>query len=173
MRSRLLKIVQVFTNHIVLNSVEDITSFHNDIHDTLWKPNRYTIVMGDFNAQIGKRTNPMETATGKCGLELRNERGDTMVEWATPGKYKIMNTVFQKKAGRRWMWKRTNGVTEIEIDYILTNRPDIVTDVTVISLVNIGSDHRLVMNNIKLDVEVEKKKMMTKRPPRVDATWIE
>ena len=30
--------------------------------------------MGDFNAQIGKRTNPMETASGKFGLGLRNER---------------------------------------------------------------------------------------------------
>ena len=41
----------------------------------------------------------METAMGKCGLELRNERDDTMVEWATSRKYKIMNTIFQKKAG--------------------------------------------------------------------------
>ena len=63
------------------------------------------IVMGDFSAQVGKRTHPMETATGKFVLELRNERSDTLVEWATPRKYKIMNTMFQKKAGRRWTWK--------------------------------------------------------------------
>ena len=74
--------------------------------------------------------------------------------------------MFQKKAGRRWKWKSLNGETKIETDYILTNRPDIVTDVTVIDQVNIGSDH------IKLDVEVERKKWMTKGPPRVDATRI-
>ena len=34
------------------------------------------IVMGDFNAQIRKRTYPMETPTAKFGFELRNERGD-------------------------------------------------------------------------------------------------
>ena len=100
--------------------------------------------MGDFSAQIGNRTDPMETATGKYGLELRNERGGTL---ATSRKYKIMNTMFQKKSG----WKRRNGVTKTEIDYILTNRPDIVRDVT-----------------IKLNVEVERKTVMTKRPPRVD-----
>ena len=55
-------------------------SLYNDMDDTLGKPNLYTTVMGDLNAQIGKRTNPMETATGKFGLELRNERGDTLVE---------------------------------------------------------------------------------------------
>ena len=59
--------------------------------------------------------------------------------------------------GRRWAWKIPNGVTKTEIDYILTNRPDIITDVTVINQVNIGSDHRLVMSNIKLDVEVGSK----------------
>ena len=132
-------------------SEEDINSFYNDIDETLGKPNHYR--MGDFNAQIGKRTNPMETATGKFGLELRNE----LVEWATSIKHKIRNIVFQRKAGRRWAWKTPNGVTKPEIDYILTNRPDIVTDVTLINQVNIGSDHRLVMSNNKLDVEVERK----------------
>ena len=46
-----------------------------------------------------------------------------------------------------------NGEKKTEIDYILTNRPDIVTDVTVINQVNIGSDHRLIMSHINLDVE--------------------
>ena len=112
--------------------------------------------MGDFKAQIGKRTNPMETATSKFGLDLRNDRGDTLVEWVTSRKYKIINTMFQKKARRRWTWKSPNGVTKTEIDYILTNRPHIVTDRTVINQVNIRSDHILIMSNIKLDVEVER-----------------
>ena len=75
-----------------------------------------------------------------------------------------MNTLFQKKAGV--------GVTKTEIDYVLTNRSDIVTDVTVINQVNIGINHRLAMSNIKLVAEVERKTLMTKRPPIVDATRI-
>ena len=54
-------------------SEEDMNSFYNDV-DTLGKPNHYTMVIGDFNAQIWNRTNPMETATGTFGVELRNER---------------------------------------------------------------------------------------------------
>ena len=76
--------------------------------------------------------------------------------------------MFQKKAGR----KSPNGVMKAETDYILTNRPDIVTEVTVINQVNIGSDHRLVMSNIKLDVEVERQTLMTKGPATADATQI-
>ena len=44
---------------------EDITNFYTDVDETLGKPNHYTVVMGYFNAQIGKRTNPMVTATDK------------------------------------------------------------------------------------------------------------
>ena len=116
-----LKIVQV---HAPMTSYleEDINSFYNDVGETLGRPKHYMIMMGDFNAQIGKRTNPMEM--GKFGIELRNERGDTLVEWTTSRKYKILNTMFQKKAERR-TWKSPNSVAKAEIDYILTNGPDI------------------------------------------------
>ena len=73
-RYKLIKIVQVYAP-TTSYSEEDINSFYNDVYETLG--------MADFNAQIGNRTNPIEAATGKFGLELRNERGDTLVEWAT------------------------------------------------------------------------------------------
>ena len=147
-----LKIVQVYAP-TTSYSEEDINSFNNDVGETLGKPNHYTTVMGDFNAQIRKRTNPMETATDTIGFELRNERGGILVEWATSRKYKIMNTTFQKKAGRRW--KSPNGATKTETDYLIY-RLDIVKDVTVINQVNIGSEHRMPMSNIKLDVEIDR-----------------
>ena len=58
---------------------EDINKFYNVVDETSGKPNHYTIVMLDVSSQIGKRTNPKETATGKFGYGLRNERGDTFV----------------------------------------------------------------------------------------------
>ena len=52
--------------------------------------------MGDFNAKVGRQTNTSERATGCFGLGQRNERGDTLVEWATSKNFKIMNTQFQQ-----------------------------------------------------------------------------
>ncbi len=57
------------------------------------------MVKVDLNAHERKRTNPIETATGKCGLGKKNVRGDTLEEWATAIKYKIMNTMFQMVQG--------------------------------------------------------------------------
>ena len=45
-----------------------------------------------------------------------------------------MNTQFQKKAGRKWTWRSPDGNTKNEIDYIMTDKPSMVTDVTVINL---------------------------------------
>ena len=80
-----LKIVQVYaptTSH----SDEETYNYYNTIGK----------VMGDFNATIGGQTNTAERATGCFGLGQRNERGDTLVEWATSKNVKIMNTLYEK-----------------------------------------------------------------------------
>ena len=93
-----------------------------------WKSKH--IVMGDLNSKVGGQTNTSERETGCFGLGQRNERGDTLVEWATSKNLKIMNTQFQKKAGRRWTWRSPDGNTINEIDYIMTDKLSMVTDVS-------------------------------------------
>ena len=80
--------------------------------------------------------------------------------------------MFQKKAGRKWTWKSPNGVAKTEIDYILKTRPYIGIEVTVVNQVNTGSDHRMVISNIKLNVQVEREETITKRPSGIDAKQI-
>ncbi len=125
--------------------------------------------MGDFNAKVGGQTNTSARATGSFGLGQRNERGDALAEWATSRNFKIMNTPFQKKAGRRWTWRSPDGNTINEIDYIMTDKPSMVTDVTVMNRVNIGSDHSMVMGSITLNTRAERRKLLNKNTrTRVD-----
>ena len=65
-----------------------------------------------------------------------------------------------------------NGVKNTELDYILINRPFIVTYITVTNQVNIGSDNSMVMSNINSGRRNGKEKLMTKRPQTVDAKQI-
>ncbi len=84
-----------------------------------------------------------------------------------------MNTQFQKKAGRRWTWRSPDGNTKNEIDYIMTDKPSMVTDVTVLNRVNIGSDHRMVMGYITLNTRAERRKLLIKNTrTRVDTQMI-
>ena len=103
----------------------------------------------------------------------RNERGDTLVELAISQSFKIMDTPFQKKAGRRWTWRSPDGHTKNEIDYIMTDQPSMVTDVTVINRNNIGIDHMMVMGSITLNTRAERRKLLNKNTrKRVDTQMI-
>ena len=80
-----------------------------------------------------------------------------------------MNTLFQKKIERRWTWRSRDGKTKNEIDYIMTDKPNMITGVRVINRINIGSNHRTLMSNIILDTKAERTKLLRKKkPPNVD-----
>ena len=84
-----------------------------------------------------------------------------------------MNTQFQKKAGRRWTWRSPDGNTKNEIDYIMTDKPSMIIDVTVINRVNIGSDHRMEMGSITLNTRAERRNLLIKNTrKRVDTHMI-
>ena len=84
-----------------------------------------------------------------------------------------MNTRFQKKAGRRWTWRIPGGRAKNEIDYIMSDRPSMVTDVTVINRINIGSDYGMVMGSVTLNTRAERRNLLNKNTrKRVDTQMI-
>ena len=84
-----------------------------------------------------------------------------------------MNTQFQKKSGRRWTWRSPDGNTKNEIDYIMTDKPSMFFEVTVINRVNIGSDHSMVIGSITLNTRAERMKLLNRNTrTRVDTQMI-
>ena len=66
-----------------------------------------------------------------------------------------------------------DGHTKNEINYIMTDKPSMVTDVTVIHRINIGSDHRMEMGSVTLNTKAEKRKLLNKNTrTRVDTQMI-
>ena len=79
----------------------------------------------------------------------------------------------QKKVGRRWTWRSPDGNTKNEIDYIISDKPSMVTDVTVKNRINIGGDHSVVMGSITLNTRAERRKLLNKNTrTRVDTQMI-
>ena len=156
-----LKIVQVYAPTIS-QSHEETDNVCNTIDKILEKQAHCAIVTGEFNTRVGGQTNTSERAKGCFGLGQRNERGDTLVEWATSNNLKITNTQFQKKAGKRWTWRSPDGNTKNEIDYIMTDKLSMVTDVTVFNRINIGNDHMIVMGSVMLNTRAERRKLLNK-----------
>ena len=157
-----LKIIQIYAP-TAISSEEDIETFYDDVKKILdTEKTHYTMVMGDFNAKVGK-AKVGETSMGKFGIGERNERGDKLINFAETYGLKIANTFFQKREGRKWTWKSPDGKTKNEIDFIMTDKIDNIKDVTVINKVDIGSDHRMVACRTKFNFRLERNKMILKK----------
>ena len=161
-----VKVIQVYAPTSTHDD-EEVERFYEDVENAMKRnKTQFTFVIGDFNAKVGQKRSG-ETAVGNFGIGNRNDRGDLLVEFAERNQLKIMNTFFQKKANRKWTWKGPNGITKNEIDFILTNRSDIVKDVTVLNKVNVGSDHRMVRSRLGLNLRVERNKLVRNTRPNL------
>ena len=64
-------------------------------------------------------------------------------------------------------------VVHSSINYIMTDKPSMVTNMTVINCINIGSDHMMVMGSITLNTRAERRKLLKKNTrTRVDTEMI-
>ena len=131
---------------------------------------KYRIVMGDFNAKIGKRQAGEESLVGKHGIGVRNKRGEMLLEFASQQKLVVANTFFKKKESRYWTWESPNGKTRNQIDFILSSQRGILRNCEVITKVDIGSDHRMVRAKIVLNKKLARLNFINnKRKSKLDA----
>ena len=79
-----------------------------------------------------------------------------------------MNKFFKKRLHRRWTWISPNGVTRNEIYYILTDKPQTFTDVSVINSFNTGSDHRITRGSMTINTRQERARHI-RRPSKSNA----
>ena len=75
--------------------------FYSKVPEAFDKINsKYVIIMmGDWNAKIGGNN-----YIGKCGLGMRNERGDRLVDFCASNNLVITNTTFKHHPRRLYTW---------------------------------------------------------------------
>ena len=148
---------------------EIIEDFYNDVDGILRELDKQdiTIVMGDFNAKIGKRCS--SDLVGPYGLGDRNDRGDRLSVFAQEYQLAIMNTFFKLPPRRLYTWKSPmdtpNHVIRNQIDYILINRRfrNCITSTKTYPSADIGSDHNPLVAEVRLKLKrVNKRTLNTK-----------
>lgn len=128
---------------------KDIQTFYRDLRLALKESGRDTIVMGDFNAQVGMPNADDKEVMGPWGYGKRSPRGNVLIEFCCEQRLYITNTHYKKKLKRKWTWLHPNGVTRNEIDYILSRNKAIIENVDIIPT-TYASDHRLVRASLPL-----------------------
>jgi hypothetical protein len=163
-----IKIIQVYapTSAYSDEVVEDMYEEINELMDAI--VTQHTVVLGDFNAKIGRRKIVENSIMGPYGTGERNERGDRLIEFATSRQLYIANSKFQKKESRKWTWRSPDGTTKNEIDFIMTSKESTIENLTVLNRVNTGSDHRLVRARFNFKTSIDRAKLVKSQTPKID-----
>ncbi|KAL0852521.1 hypothetical protein ABMA27_017001 [Loxostege sticticalis] len=160
-----LKVIQVYAPTSKYPD-EDVETMYEDISRAIHSSRtHFTVVMGDFNAKLGKRSDN-ELKVGQFGYGERNARGQLLAGFMEKEGLFMMNSFFRKPKQRKWTWLHPNGVIKNEIDFILSTKRHIFNDVSVINAVKTGSDHRMVRGTLNLRIKLERCRLMksTLRP---------
>ena len=161
-----ITIIQVYA--VTSNAGEaEVERFYEDLQDLLeLTPKKEVLfIIEDWNAKVGSQ----ETAgvTGKFGLGIRNEAGQSLIEFCQENALVIANTLFQQHKRRHYTWTSPDGQHRNQIDYILCRqrwRSSIQSAKTRLGA-DCGSDHELLIAKFRLKL---KKVEKITRPFRYD-----
>ena len=100
----------------------EVEWFYEDLPDLLeLTPKKDVLfIIGDWNAKVGGQETP--GVTGKCGLGIRNEAGQRLIEFCKENALVITNTLFQQDKRRLYTRISPDGQHRNQIDYILCSQ---------------------------------------------------
>ena len=81
-----------------------------------------TIVMGDFNAQIGSDNTSYEEVMAKHGLGEMNENGELFADLCALNQLVIGGSVFPHKTAHKATWVSPDHTTENQIDHVCISK---------------------------------------------------
>ena len=104
------------------------------------------IVLGDFNAKIGRQPEYRQITGAHSLHELSNDNGQRTIELAASLNMVVASTRFPRKDIHKWTWTSPDGVTRNQIDHVLINNRYLscLSHVRSYRGANCDSDHFLV-----------------------------
>ena len=163
-----LKVIQVYAPTSA-HPDDEVETMYEDISKAMHgSKTHFTVVMGDFNAKLGKRDGD-ELQVGQFRVGHRNRRGHQLASFMEKEGLYMMNSFFRKREHRKWTWQSPDGATRNEIDFIMSTKKQMFNDVSVINSVKTGSDHRMVRGTLNINIKLERYRLMksTLRPAQI------
>ena len=126
-------------------------------------------IIGDWNAKVESQETP--GVTGKFGLGVQNEAGQTLIEFCQENTLVIANTLFQQHKRRLYTWTSSDDQYQNQTDYILCSQRwrSSIQSAKTRPGADCGTDHELLIAKFRLKL---KKVGKTTRPFRYDLNQI-
>lgn len=142
-------------------------AFYSQLDQTLARVPKQDIVilMGDFNAKVGNRNEDIEHIIGKQGLGVMNENGKLLVDFCGAHNLRIRRTLFPHKDCHKVTWVSPNGRNQNQIDHICISSKwsKALLDVRNKRGADVGSDHHLLIGELRLYFKITAKKIKNVR----------
>lgn len=116
------------------------------------------VSMGDWNAKVGRQMPGEGGIVGTHALVAeRNDNGERFVASCTANNMAIVTTQFKQKEVHKYTWTSPDGRTRNQIDYITVNGKfrSSIYNARAYRGADIGSDHNIVICNMKLSKTVK------------------
>ena len=134
-------------------NAENVEQFYSKLSDVcdITPRNDALILLGDFNAKIGKEHSNKRTAGRYTLHDITSENGEKLVQLAIAHNLEISSTKFQHTRIHKGTWKAPGQDICNQIDHVLINkrRAAKITDVRTLRGPNCDSDHYLVRTKIR------------------------
>ncbi|GBP44938.1 Craniofacial development protein 2 [Eumeta japonica] len=103
----------------------------------------------ELTLKVGAKQNENEYVLGKFGYGKRSENGQRLVDFLLEHNLTLLDSIFKKNENNKWTWMSPDGKSRNETDYIISNHPKSFTDTSIISKLNLNTDHRMVRASLK------------------------
>ncbi|RXN24107.1 craniofacial development 2 [Labeo rohita] len=136
--------------------------FYTDLRNLLQKTpaDDKVIILGDFNARVGRDSEAWQGVLGKHGVGSCNDSGCLLLEFCAEQQLSITNTIFQQKDSRKTTWMHPRSKHWHLTDYVLVHQKDHsdVLHTRVMPSAECHNDHRLVRCKLRLHFKPKPKK---------------
>ena len=146
-----------------LDADEEIKDqFYESLHETLCRIKRSDkiLLLGDFNARVGRDAEVWEGVIGRNGVGNMNSNGLRLLTLCAQHDLSITNTLFRMRNCLKTSWMHPRSKHWHLIDYIIVRKSDrrAVLQTKAIRGADCWTDHRLIMSRILWKVRPRQRK---------------
>ncbi|XP_030853868.1 uncharacterized protein LOC115929294 [Strongylocentrotus purpuratus] len=137
-------------------------NFYNQLRRTLRDTPRTDklILMGDFNARVGRDYEKWQSVLGRHGIGKRNTNGELLLALCSEFELLLTNTVFKQREEHKTTWMHPRSKHWHLIDYIITRQRDRmdVHSTRTMRGANCLTDHQLLRSKIAFALRSKRRK---------------